>query len=59
VDIRRNGQDITMTLTREQLYQIYEDLEQLMMLGKGKREVTPKISEEIKEFLMKEEMFRL
>ncbi len=36
-----------MTLTREQLYQIYEDLQNAIKVGKGKREVTFEIIENI------------
>jgi hypothetical protein len=39
-----------MTLTREQLYQIYEDLQTAIKAGKGKREVTFEIIENIERF---------
>jgi hypothetical protein len=38
--VRKDEIYITMTLTREQLYQIYEDLQNAIKAGKGKREVT-------------------
>jgi hypothetical protein len=51
VDIeRKNELFITMTLTREQLYQIYEDLQTAIKAGKGKREVTFEIIENIERF---------